>query len=177
MLKTLMRMILLLLCAASSPCVLSQTMSPAQQAFTSLDMHQFMMWVIDPAADGVWESVGWISDEKGDREIMPKTDTEWETVRNSAATLAEAINLLALEPRARDQDEWVKSVRAVNQVARRAMRAAISRDAQAVFEAGSDLENACESCHIRYVYPPEKAELWPPRLATAPSLFSESTKR
>jgi len=138
---------------------------------SALTIAQFMDWVIDPAADVVWESVGWISDEKGDREIIPKTDEQWNTVRNSAATLMEAAMLLTVEPKVRDKGQWTKSALRLSRIAQRAMIAAQSKDAQALFEAGSDLEEACESCHIVYAYPPEKAEAWPPKFGAAPEVF------
>ena len=70
------------------------------QPNTSLSLKQVMEWVIDPNADVVWESVKTISNAKGTTEIYPRTDAQWEAVRNSAATLMEAGNILMLEGRA-----------------------------------------------------------------------------
>jgi hypothetical protein len=36
-----------------------------------------MEWVIDPAADVVWDSVKSISTEAGTKEVSPQTDEQW----------------------------------------------------------------------------------------------------
>ena len=59
-----------------------------------LTLQQLMGWVIDSNADVIWDSVKTITDINGTKEIFPKTDAEWESIRNSAATLVEAGDLL-----------------------------------------------------------------------------------
>ena len=55
--------------------------------------------VIDPAADGVWESVGTIYTKEGTFERMPANDDEWNAVKAKAITLVEVGNLLMLPER------------------------------------------------------------------------------
>ncbi len=136
--------------------------TPAKPPFnTPLTTIELMNWVLDPAADGIWESVGWISDSNGDREIAPSTQEQWDKVRNSAATLMEAANLLMLEPRARDNKGWMQAANRLSKTAELALDAAKAKDVQRVFDTGSEIDNACEGCHIQYAYPAQKAEAWP----------------
>lgn len=123
---------------------------PAPPFRTILDLRQFMMLVIDPATDGVWDSVKTIVTKKGTEEIRPKTDEQWNAVRSSAATVAEAANLLMLEGRAKDQKEWMAAVRRLIDTAEKAMKAAEAKDADAVFDAGGEMYEACRACHQRY---------------------------
>jgi len=76
---------------------------PAGAARPMLSLKQLMEWVIDPAADAVWESVKTIATEQGTREIAPQTQEQWDAVRNGAAMLVESSNLLTMHTRARDQ--------------------------------------------------------------------------
>ena len=78
---------------------------------TTLTLKQVMEWVIDPAADDVWESVAIIITEKGENQKAPKTDEEWAKVRNGAATLVESGNLLMTQTRVRDDKKWMASAK------------------------------------------------------------------
>ena len=123
---------------------------PAGAARPMLSLKQLMEWVIDPAADAVWESVKTIVTEQGTREISPQTQEQWDAVRNGAALLAESSNLLMMETRARDQGEWVAAARRLASTAQKALRAAESKNAAAVFAAGGEIYDACSACHRRY---------------------------
>ena len=115
-----------------------------------LSMKQLMEWVIDPAADAVWEPVKTIITEQGTKEIAPQTDEQWEAVRHGAATLHESAHLLTLEGRARDRGEWTKAARGLMEAADEALKAVEAKNAQAVFDAGGRIYNACSACHRRY---------------------------
>jgi cytochrome c556 len=117
---------------------------------------ELMLWVIDPAADAVWESVQTIMTEKGTVEKFPKTDEEWAVARNGAATLAEAANLLMMEGRARDNKEWMTKARKLMDAAEVALKAADAHNVDALFAAGGDIFNACDGCHLRYQPPDTK---------------------
>lgn len=124
---------------------------PAAPPFSkALNLRQLMDWVIDPAADVIWDSVKTISTEKGTQEIAPKTDEQWAAVRNAAATLIEAGNLLMMEGRARDNKEWIAAARRLSANAEKALKAAEARNAETLFDTGGDIYNACKACHDRY---------------------------
>ena len=123
---------------------------PASAARPMLSLKQLMEWVIDPAADAVWESVKTIATEQGTREIAPQTQEQWDAVRNGAAMLVESSNLLTMHTRARDQGEWIAATRRLAGAAEKALRAAESKDAAGVFAAGGEIYDACSACHRRY---------------------------
>jgi hypothetical protein len=115
-----------------------------------LDLNQFMTRVIDPAADGIWDSVQTIVTQKGTRQIQPKTDDEWSALVSSAATLTEAANLLMIEGRAIDQKEWLQAARRLSATAEHAMQAALAKNPEEVFTAGGEIYEVCRGCHQRY---------------------------
>src|SRR5437870_4709683 len=123
---------------------------PASAARPVLSLKQLMEWVIDPAADAVWDPVKTIITEQGTKEIAPQTQEEWDAVRNGAAMLVESSNLLTMHTRARDQGEWIAATRRLAGAAEKALRAAESKDAAGVFAAGGESYDACSACHRRY---------------------------
>jgi hypothetical protein len=134
-------------CSASSP-------PPAAKApfQTVLTTKQLMDWVLDPQADIVWASVATIVTEAGTEEIAPKTDEEWAAIRNAAATVAEAGNLLMLDERAVNQDDWMQKTKTMIDAAKVVLTAIEAKDAPAVFTAGSDMYLACSGCHAAYIF-------------------------
>lgn len=114
------------------------------------DLKQLMNWVIDPAAQTVWKSVGTVVEEEV-RDFAPTTDEEWAQIRNAAATLAESGNLLMMDGRARDHGEWMTKARRLIDMANEARKAAAARDADALFAAGGRIYEACADCHAKYM--------------------------
>jgi hypothetical protein len=137
-------------CNSAQPPAPAAAAAPAYQMVT--DLNQLMEWVIEPNAQVVWKSVGTIITADGTEEIAPKTDEEWQSIRNSAATVAEAGNLLMMEGRARNQDDWMKKSRALIDTANIVLQAIDAKDAPAVFTAGSDLYLTCSDCHTTYAF-------------------------
>ena len=123
---------------------------PASAVRPVLSLKQLMEWVIDPAADAVWDSVKTIITEQGTKEIAPQTQEQWDAVRNGAALLVESSNLLMMQTRARDQGEWSAAARRLAETADKALKAAGSKDAAGVFAAGGEIYDACAACHHRY---------------------------
>jgi hypothetical protein len=125
---------------------------PAGPPFhTALNTKQLMDWIIDPNADFLWASVGTITTAQGREEIQPKTDEEWGAVRNSAAVLIEGGNLLMMDGRSRDKDEWMTLARGMTDAAATALEAAEAKDVDALFDAGGAVYEACTACHAKYV--------------------------
>ena len=143
--------VLLAGCGAAPP-----ARAPAPPFTLDLPLKDLMNWVIDPAADVVWDSVKTIITTDGTREIAPKTEEEWAAVRTGAATLIEAGNLLMLEGRAMDQQKWMASARRLSRAGALALRAVEAKNAEGVFNAGGEIYNACKSCHDNYAHFDEK---------------------
>jgi hypothetical protein len=125
--------------------------APALPPFQSTaNMKDLMLNVLDPAADGIWESVGTIIDESGTHERFPQTDDEWAVVRMHAIQLAESGNLLMLPARSSGSDEWVAQARALIDVSNRAIRIIESKDKDALFTVGGDIYDVCANCHQQF---------------------------
>lgn len=114
------------------------------------DGRQLMVSVIEPAAEVYWDAVGVIMDLEGTHEIEPRNDEEWEAVENAAWVLAESGNLLLMEDRAQGREHWIAMSRAMIEVGRRAVDAAVAKDPQAVFDVGAEVYFVCVGCHAAY---------------------------
>ena len=76
--------------------------------------------------------------------------------RNSAATLVESGNLLMLDGRAVDQDQWMATAKGMSDAAAQVLEAAEAKDVEAYFDAGGALYEACTACHSKYLIVPAK---------------------
>lgn len=125
--------------------------APAAPALAPvLNLKQVMEWVIDPAADVIWDAVKTVSTEAGTREIAPQNDEQWTAVRNAAATLIEASNVLMLPGRARDDKGWAAAARGLVKTAGGALKAADAKNKDALFTAGGEIYVVCKGCHVEY---------------------------
>jgi hypothetical protein len=111
---------------------------------------ELMVSIVDPAADVVWDSVGTVISEEGVDEWYPKTEEEWAKVRNSAVVIMESGNLLMIGDRARDKLVWMELSQALVDAGAAAVKAADSRDPEAVFAVGETIYVACDRCHNLY---------------------------
>jgi hypothetical protein len=122
----------------------------------------------------------------GTAERAPKTDQDWEKIRVGAVTLAEGIYLLKIprlfappgdennskgldatelspaQARAKleaDPVLWNAKIEALRNVGLGVLEIVKDRSAEKLWEAGDNLDQACETCHIQYWYPGDKALL------------------
>ena len=65
---------------------------------------QTMESILDPAADVIWDSAGFIITAQGEADLSPTTDAGWEKVRNGALVIAESGNLLMMPGRSAGSD-------------------------------------------------------------------------
>jgi hypothetical protein len=141
-------------CNSKEPATAAAPASSAPPFHTELTTKQLMSWIIDPNATAIWNSVGSIVTDKGTEEKHPKTDEEWSTYRNAAAMLIESGNLLMLDGRAVDNDEWMTTSRGMADAAATVLEAAEAKDVEAYFDAGGALYEACTACHSKYLVGP-----------------------
>jgi uncharacterized protein YceK len=120
-----------------------------------VDVKQTMEWILDPAADVIWDSAGWIITAEGETDLAPTTEEGWKQVRNGAAVVAETGNLLMMPGRAAGPD-WIAYAQGLTAAGEVAMAAAEARDAEALFDAGGQLYQVCRACHDRYLLPLEE---------------------
>ena len=154
LLSILAAVTLLSACGSDEPASEASDQSPmpdASRYTLELDMHTFMMRVLEPMADELWESAGWINDiEEGYYELYPTTDEGWAEVGNAAAMVVEAGNALSLPSRAYDDDAWLTYSQAMSDVGLQAMAAAEAQNEEDLFQAGAQLYSVCTACHQAY---------------------------
>jgi hypothetical protein len=147
-----------------------------------VSVKELMRDMIDPASDFVFDSVGTVISRKGVVETSPKTDADWEKIRVGAVTLAEGIYLLKV-PRAfappgdennstgpdpeelspaqitakieKDPVLWNAKIEALRNVGLEVMDIVKRKDVNELWDAGENLDQACESCHLQFWYPGE----------------------
>lgn len=115
------------------------------------NVHDLMYWVIEPAADGIWDSAGFVITQDGEQDLQPTTAQGWDQVRNSATLVAESGNLLMMPGYRADEEDWVEYAQGLIRTGLQARAAAQARDADALFEAGGAIYNVCRACHSKYV--------------------------
>jgi hypothetical protein len=151
-----------------------------------VSVKELMRDMIDPASDFVFDAVGTVL-TKGKRvEKAPKTDADWERIRIGAVTMAEGAYLLKIpRPFAPEGDEnnsagpepaelspaqikaklladpvlWNAKIEALRNVGLEVMEIVKRKDVNELWDAGENLDQACESCHLEYWYPGERALL------------------
>ncbi len=141
----------ILLANCGAPADESAAADAAQREYDlTLNMQELMLHVLEPAADGLWSTAGWVEDRDGYRELYPTTEEGWEHVVGSAAMVAESGNLLMLPGRALDNDAWMIYADGLTQAGFRAMAAAVTRNKEDLFQAGADIYSVCSACHQAY---------------------------
>ena len=175
-------------CVVAAGCVLLFGCSPGGPAATTADpdlrptatIQDIMDAEVDPAADFLWGSVALVSTRAGSEDRRPRTDKEWETVRNNAIILVESANLLAMPGRVvahegsrldpsevagiedpKDiqkaiETNWpafVKFAHGLHDAAMEMLKAIDAKDAARLDGAGEPLDQACEQCHRTFWYP------------------------
>jgi hypothetical protein len=113
-------------------------------------VRQIMNGIVRPAAREVYASVGTIITAAGADERRPRTDAEWTAVGDSAAALVEAANLLMMEGRAVDKDDWTTISKAMADASIVALKAIEARDPEALFASGEGINASCNACHQKY---------------------------
>jgi hypothetical protein len=135
-------------CAAVSPSR-SDDAAGAPPFKAYVDMKTFMEHVLSPSAAVIWKVNGVIIDAKGEHDLSPKTDDDWEQIVSGAATLAEATNALMIPQRARDPS-WNPYVKKLADAADKAYRAAEDHDLKSISEVSDQLDGICAACHRHY---------------------------
>ena len=154
---------------------------PAPDYKATFPIEEVMGHIIMPNADLLWGSVATTVTAKGVEETVPKTDEDWERVRNYAVTLVEGSNLLLIPGRRvaeegkkkadaselspeeieakikGDPAMWTSHVAKLREVAMESVAAIDKKSPDGLVEAGDHLDKACEGCHLVYWYPNDPA--------------------
>jgi cytochrome c556 len=151
-----------------------------------VSVKELMQDMLDPASDYIFDAVKIETTRKGTVERLPKTDQDWDKIRVGAVTIAEGVYLLKVpRPFAPPGDEnnskgpdaselspvqikakleadpvlWNAKIEALRNVALEVLEIVKNKKTDELWEAGDNLDQACESCHIQYWYPGDKALL------------------
>ena len=142
--------------------------------------------MLDPAADNIFDAVKIVSTRRGTVERTPKTDEDWNKIRIGAVTLVEGVYLLKIpRPFAPPGDEnnsagpdatelspaqiktkleadpvlWNAKIEALRNVGLEVLEIVKRKKVDELWDAGGNLDRACETCHVEYWYPGDKALL------------------
>jgi cytochrome c556 len=152
-----------------------------------VSVKELMRFMIDPASDYIFDAVKIIQTKSGTVEKVPKTEEDWEKLRIGAVTLAEGVYLLKIprpfapagdnnnnttgadateltpaqieEKRAKDPVLWNAKIEALRNVGLEVLEIVKKKNTAELWEASYNLDQACESCHIQYWYPGDRALL------------------
>jgi hypothetical protein len=136
-------------CALASPSRGEDVAPPMPPFRPYVDMKTFMEHVLTPAATIIWRVNGVVIDAKGEHDLSPKSDADWEEIVSGAATLAEATNALMIPQRAGDP-QWIFYVQKLAEAANKAYVAAEARDLKSIAEVSDRLDGVCAACHRHY---------------------------
>jgi hypothetical protein len=152
---------------------------PAQPKPSKPDfsIREIMEAEVDPSADVLWDSVSTIVNAAGRTDKQPRTAEEWQTVRRSAVTLFESMNLITMPGRSiaptgkvypyeagtavlqkkldGNRAAFLAFATSIKSLSMKTLQAIDARDPQRLMDLGSELDEACESCHLVFWYPPE----------------------
>ena len=151
-----------------------------------VSVKELMRDMLDPASDYIFDAVKIVTTKNGTVESVPKTDEDWAKLRIGATTLAEGVYLLKIpRPFAPPGDEnnstgpeatelspaqikakldgdpvlWNAKIEALRNVGLEVLEIVKKKNAAELWEASYNLDQACESCHMQYWYPGDKALL------------------
>lgn len=178
-----------LLISGAVPAVLFAVASRVHAQPQKLDVADFMpqatiVEIMDamvmPAAQSLWDAVAVDVTANGTIEKIPQTDEDWQKLRWTAVTLAEATNALvipgrhvappgtkSLNPEAelepaqieamigKDRPAFVAHAHVLHEAAMEALRAIDAKSVDGISEAGGTIDAACEGCHLQFWYPEE----------------------
>ena len=173
--------LLLISCVLLTACTHKTAISEPPSALQpQATIREIMDAEVDPSADALWDSVMITITAAGEDDRQPRTAEEWQAVRRSAITLIEATNLLVMPGRRVATDdaplgpgeltpsaiqrridanraEFIGFAQALRGVSLKALAAIDAKNADALLSVGSEIDEACEACHLVYWYPPVAA--------------------
>jgi hypothetical protein len=151
-----------------------------------VSVKELMRDMLDPASDNIFDAVKLVYTTSGTVETSPKTEQDWEKIRIGAVTLAEGVYLLKIpRPFAPPGDEnnskgpeptelspaqikakleadpvlWNAKIEALRNVGLEVLEIVKQKKVAELWDAGDNLDQACESCHLQYWYPGDTALL------------------
>ena len=103
-------------------------------------MSDLMVKIIYPTSDAIFYV----------ESRTPTNDAEWTVLEGQALMLAESANLLMMPGRARDQKQWMADSKLMLDAGAAAVKAAKTKNVEAVSAVSDQLLESCTSCHKHY---------------------------
>ena len=127
---------------ASAPAQESPSAPPAPvpRATPIGTMSELMLKVIYPYSDAMFYI----------QRSPPKNEIEWNELQGKALALAEFGNLMMMQGRARDQDQWLRDAKLLADAGAAAFRLAKGKDVEGIVGLNEQLVTSCTSCHMHY---------------------------
>jgi hypothetical protein len=149
-----------------------------------VSVKELMRDMIDPASDYIFDAIATVDSKTGSVETAPKTEADWDRIRTGGVMLAEGVYLLKVpRPFAPPGDEnnstgadawelspaqikaklehdpvlWNAKIEALRNVGLQVLDIVKRRDTKELWDAAENLDEACETCHLEYWYPGQKA--------------------
>jgi len=153
---------------------------PASAVRPVASFQEIMLAEVIPSSTALWNAVSTQSSADGLVEHKPTTDQEWLDLRHQALILIEAGNLLLDKHRlivarggqVKDAEQpgilgpvqirqkmdadpatLARLIHALQDATHKALDAIEAKNADALSDSGSDIDEACEACHKTYWYP------------------------
>ena len=163
-----------------------------------VSVRELMQNIVDPLSDNVFEAVGSDVTAQGVVETKPTTDEDWAKVMQGAVVLAESSNLLKIPRPIAPKDDYVSKnpgelppaeieasinenraawnayANAMRDEALKVVDIVKAKDTDRLLQAGSDIDRACESCHLAFWYPGDREAVLKDRNSKA---FTEPVKK
>ena len=94
------------------------------------EIHDLMAYLLDPAAEAIWNSAGYVITEEGEFNLEPTDQEGWDKVKHGAKVISESSHLLSMPNRAVDNVQWVTFSMALKEMGERALQAAEKKDSE-----------------------------------------------
>lgn len=154
--------------------------TPLGEFHSDYSVREVMTNIIDPSADFVWDATSYEITSKGAVEIVPTTDEDWATVLRGAVSMVEGSNLLKIRRRvapahdnvsknpgelhpeevealiAKSPGVWNGYVEGLRTKGLEIAKIVEARDVAKLTQAGTELDQVCESCHLNFWYPGDR---------------------
>jgi hypothetical protein len=185
----------LALAAAASQCTSKPAATAAQPPPSPLapvlSVKELMQHIVDPQADYAFDAVIVDVGPKGVVETKPTTDDDWTRIERGMWVLAESSNLLKMPRKMAPDGEgntepggpelapaqieakvkenpalWNSHADGLRAEALKIVAIVKARDTQKLFDAGTALDRACESCHLDFWYPGDREAVLKDRSST-----------
>jgi hypothetical protein len=159
----------------------SEGPAPADAPAGAFSIREVMTHIIDPTADYIWDATGADITAAGVVEHKPETDEDWAMVTRGVVSVAEGAALLKMPRPVAPADDYVSKnpgelppaeiqalidrergvfnayADAMRNEALKILEVVKARDVARLTAAGDDLDRTCESCHLHFWYPGDRA--------------------